>query len=335
MSANVMPIRPASLAGNAALSTVQLPPRGPLSPHQQLMVDGVLATGNISGRLPTAVARLCLEPLTDLVRHTVTWPGSAADGATWAGTFRFLIVEFQVAAGPLYVQIWSEPNDSILMEVGPGERDDPALQAIGERMKPALSGRGFAIGGNGRNYRKRLVAPRENELSTIACELLALVSDVLEYDGTSDLRYKFCQGTHFRLDHVCGSLSREALQRILLEWDIRSTPAKDDDNELAASACGFDFRLLMFEPRPDNRGEFDEVHFMCIVPMDEEKARELVNRVNSTRFLFKSSLIPATESQQSAICFTLPLALTGGVTLASLRYRVMDWFRSMRTICGR
>ncbi len=55
-----------------------------------------------------------------------------------------------------FVQIWAEPCCDLIVEVGPGNRDDEALQAFADGVRAALEDRGFEIGGNADNFRKTL-----------------------------------------------------------------------------------------------------------------------------------------------------------------------------------
>ena len=307
----------------------------PFRPQRQVDIEGTLLTAQAGGRAGEEMIRYCQEPLCDLVRQAILWPAPDPAGETWTGTFRFLIVEFADPSGPLYVQLWSEPFSPVLIEVGPGEREDPALQAIASRIAGPLTGRGFAIGGSARNYRKRFPAPLADEPALVAAEMLAVVTDVLGFDGTVDLQYRFCQSSHLRLDRVVQRLTPEVLQRILLEWDIRAGAPANVADELEASAHGFDVRFYFFDECRDHAGEFEEVHAMCIVRMDENRAREIVTKVNTVRYAFRAWPISADAGQRAGVCFTLPLPLAGGVTLRAIRSRLDDWFRCLQALCAR
>ena len=330
MSASIARIEPISTQAPAREEPVQAPLSTSLRPGHRITVNGVLAAARSVGRSREHTGELCFEPLSDFVRQLVDWSGNDS----WTGTFRFLIVEFVIDAGPLYAQLWSEPGQAVLMEVGPGERDEPALQAIGLRMKGALTGRGFVIGGNGRNYRKWLVAPESPDVAPIVHEMLALLTDLLGYDGTADLNYRFCQASHLRLENVRDSLTLKTLQRTLLEWGIPYLPLTEADDELNASFGGFGIQFLLFEPRSDRKGEYEELHGMSTVRMNDAKAREIVARVNGSRFLFKASLVRPTEDRPAGVSFALPLSFKGGVTMASVQWRLTDWISSMRKLCA-
>lgn len=335
MNASANGVLPASLSQAAHVLSDPQTKASPLRPQRHVAVEGTLLTARATRRTPDEVSKFCQDALSELVGQAILWPATAPAGETWTGTFRFLIVQFDVPDGSCYVQIWSEPVTPVLLEVGPGERTDPALQAIATRIAGPLAGRGFAIGGNARNYRKRLPVPLAEESARVAAEMLALVSEVLGYDGTTDLQYRFCQSSHLRADRVVQRVSPEFLQRVLAEWDIRAAVPPNVADALEASAHGFDVRFYFFDECGDHPGEFEEVHAMCIVRMDESRAREIVTRVNTTRFAFRAWPISVDTSRHAGVCFTLPLTLAGGVTLRALRLRLDDWFGCLRSLCAR
>ena len=120
MSASIARIEPISTQAPAREEPVQAPLPTSLRPGHRITVNGVLAAARSVGRSREHTGELCFEPLSDFVRQLVDWSGNDS----WTGTFRFLIVEFVIDAGPLYAQLWSEPGQAVLMEVGPGERDE-------------------------------------------------------------------------------------------------------------------------------------------------------------------------------------------------------------------
>jgi len=58
---------------------------------------------------------------------------------------------------------------------------------------PSLLTRGFEIGGPAGNFRKRVVATEEPAIRAVALEILAVMIDVLRYDGTSALTFRLHQ----------------------------------------------------------------------------------------------------------------------------------------------
>ena len=137
------------------------------------------------------------------------------------GDYRFLVVNFTDAANiSRYVQIWSEPYCDLTMEVGPGNREDETLKAVGDHLRPALTGRGFEIGGKASNFRKPLVATSKKSATCIANEILALVIELLGYNGATDLAYRIHQDSHLSAGHVLDGISRAQLFDWFNSWGL-------------------------------------------------------------------------------------------------------------------
>lgn len=141
------------------------------------------------------------------------------------------------------MQIWSEPFCNLIVEVGPGNREDAVLQAFANQVRDALLGRGFEIGGNADNYRKELPCSGNDDSPRVARELMAILVDVLGYDGSTDLTYQFHQGCNLRADHVVNGLSRWTLHTLLQTWGLRSSIPADESEVLDAGDLYQAFRV--------------------------------------------------------------------------------------------
>ncbi len=181
-------------------------------PHRTIDLDGTLVCAQPVPRKPEELAALCLPALVTLVEQVSLWGPDSGNRESRLGDYRFLVVDFTNAAGICrYAQVWSEPQGDLAMEVGPGNRDDAVLQACADSIRPILTGRGFEIGGNANNFLKDLVAPSAGDCARVAHELLAILTEVLQYDGTTDLTYRLHQDTNLRADHVIDGISRTQL----------------------------------------------------------------------------------------------------------------------------
>ena len=182
---------PAGSATNTTLPTSAPSELAEFAPHAVIDLRGVLICCQPRSRTSEVLSALCLAPLMDQVQQAGVWDIKCADPEGRFGDYRFLVVEFTDTAGICrYVQVWTEPHCDLIMEVGPGNREDTALQAVAARIRPTLTGRGFEIGGNANNFRKFLVAATEDNAKSVASEMLAILTDVLGYDGTVDLTYR-------------------------------------------------------------------------------------------------------------------------------------------------
>ena len=88
----------------------------------------------------------CLAALTSHLWQACWWPDSV--GGWTIGDYRFSIVEFEPTPGvPLYIQLWSEPEEPVLMEVASGNRNPRALKFVWRNQRKALEASGFTAGG--------------------------------------------------------------------------------------------------------------------------------------------------------------------------------------------
>jgi hypothetical protein len=70
-----------------------------------------------------------------------------------------------------FVQIWSEPFCELIVEVGPGHREDEARQSFANEISDLMMDRGFAIGGKADNFEKTLPVPSAADAPRVAREL--------------------------------------------------------------------------------------------------------------------------------------------------------------------
>jgi len=93
-----------------------------------------------------ALCDACLPALTASLWQTCCWPDAHTNHWT-IGDFRFLVLEFQPSrTACLYIQFWSEPDESVLMEVSSGNWNAGALKYIRREQRTALEALGFEVG---------------------------------------------------------------------------------------------------------------------------------------------------------------------------------------------
>src|SRR5262249_49848149 len=89
----------------------------------------------------------CLATLTARIWETCCWPDRMADG--WkVGDYNFIVISFDPAGddrAQLYVQLWSEPFEPVLVEACSGNWNPGAVKYIRRPQRQALEDRGFAI----------------------------------------------------------------------------------------------------------------------------------------------------------------------------------------------
>jgi hypothetical protein len=307
--------------------------RAEFEPHRSIDLEGTLACAQPVPRMPQELTALCLPALVTFVEQATLWGMNSESPESRLGDYRFLVLDFTNAADICrYAQIWSEPHGDLTMEVGPGNRDDAVLQASADSIRPVLTGRGFEIGGNANNFRKHLVAPSAGDCTRVAQELLAILTEVLQYDGTADLTYRLHQDTHLREDHVVDGISRSALFDYLKAWGLSPSRGDDADDVLEVRDRDLGFRVLLRAQKVKPKSHYWEIHCFAIFPLHHDAAAEVLKEFNATAGLFKVFA----ESDEGALTREIGIAtginLVGGVTLDHIRAEIMEWLEAARKL---
>ncbi len=304
-----------------------------IAPHESIALDGVLCCGQPLPRPRSDISAIVLQPLINLVRQATDWTDPSGDEGQYLGDYRFLVLDAMSASGiGTFVQIWSEPFDELTVEVGPGDRDDAVRQAFADQIRESLLDRGFEIGGNANNFRKSLPAPSTEDSPRVAREMLAILMDVLGYDGRTDLAYKFQQESHLRAGHTLTGLSCSTLQMLCNRWGLRSRVSGDENNLLEARDLHQDFQLNLFCPQTHRKGHFWEVHCVVFLDLTQEKAGALVSEVNGKPHLMKAFVTSDSSDPTQQVRLSFGINLAGGVTLEHVRCQIVEFLELVRRL---
>lgn len=311
----------------AATPNSESPPITPeFAPHEVVNLRGTLACGQSQSRSADQLTALCLPALVGLVEQTAAWSADSTDPEERLGDYRFLVVDFTDEADICrFVQIWPEPNCDLVMEVGPGDREDTTLQAVADRLRPALIGRGFEIGGNASNFRKLLVAPSKKSATCIANEILALVTEVLGYNGATDLAYHIHQNSHLSAGHVLDGISRAQLFDWFKAWGMSPRRIEGEDDTLEAHERELKFRALLSVPKLNPKGHFWEIHCHTTFPLPNDAADELLAEYNRKVTLFKVFAVSCPDEGTREIGVAVGINLAGGVRPTHIRSQIREW----------
>jgi hypothetical protein len=303
------------------------------APHEEIALDGVLCCGQPLPRTRSEISGIALPSLINLVRQVTDWTDPSGDEGQYLGDYRFLVLDTLTASGiEAFVQIWSEPFDELVVEVGPGDRDDAARQAFADRIRESLYDRGFEIGGNADNFRKTLPSPAKEDSPRVARELLAILMDVLGYDGRTDLAYKLQQDTNLRAGHVVTGLSCSALQLLCTRWGLRSRISPDENNLLDAHDLHQDFQLNLFCPQTHRKGHFWEIHCVVFLGLTKDQAHELMREVNGKPHLMKAFVTSDSGDLTQQVRLSFGINLAGGVTLDHVRCQIVEFLELVRRL---
>lgn len=315
-------------ASSDGLTQLEVP-----APHRAAKLEGVLCCGRPKARRRAQISDIALEPLNHLVRQVVEWSGPSVDADQYLGDYRFLVVDVSTASGTdAYVQIWSEPHDQLVMEVGPGNREDALLQAFADSIREPLLDRGFSIGGNANNYRKELSVPSIEDAPRVAREMLAILLDVLGYDGRTDLAYKFQQDSNLKDAQVLTGIDRSTLCMLLRRWGLRATPSAEDSKVIDAMSMDLNFQLQLYCAQPPRKGHFWEIHCFTTLTMTADEATLLVEKVNGHMYLIKAHVTALPQEPIHEVRLAVGINLAGGVTLDHIRAQISEFLQVVRKL---
>jgi len=311
--------------------TSNVPPM--FAPHRAINLDGVLCCAQRTERRREQLAGIILKALTELVAQVVLWSVGSADADRHVGDTRFLVITLNTGSGTdAYVQIWSAPFESLVMEVGPGNRRDALLQAFADGIREPLLDRGFAIGGAADNYEKVLPPPSVKDAVRIAREILAILLDVLKYDGHTDLAYRFHQASILEDSHVLTSIDRQTLCKLMQRWGFEATLSTDVSTVIKVSSWELKFQLQLAVPNPERTSNFREIHCFANFTSPANEATSIAEKVNGRPYLMKAHVTTLPGALQQKIRLSVGINLAGGVTLDHIRAQIVEFLHAVRRL---
>ncbi|MDX2168231.1 MAG: hypothetical protein SF182_14245 [Deltaproteobacteria bacterium] len=270
------------------------------------------------------IAARALDRMSEHLRMACAWPPAGIERAAAIGDYRFYIVEFSPAPDvEIYLQIWSEPGDPVLFEVSSGYAHGPTAAYLTPRMHDALMGRGFAPGDAQHNFRKRLPVEGRADEQALAREILAILSEVLGYDGRSALRFRLHQGSRTESTHGFTAMQPGDFLRLLHDWGVAADLANGDAPVIHANAAGVLFAAHFERPQPPPFTRFEVVVLASALRGPRPRAGALNRRLRLGRAIQRSA---------EEVLITLPLLIGGGVTAGNLQRQVQTWIDDLREV---
>jgi hypothetical protein len=155
-----------------------------------------------SDRVAAAVARTCQwgEPFED-------WD---------VGDYRFLVLDFSPKKDVgLYVQIWTEPGEPVLVEACSGAWNPSARPYVKAPQRAALRKLGYSVGGRARNYQKYWTLSPPADARALADELLSILVEVFGYRGQRPLDMTYSSEGRTEPGRVFPALAVDDVKRML------------------------------------------------------------------------------------------------------------------------
>lgn len=160
------------------------------------------ARARIVGRVAAVVARAC------------EWGGFAED---WdVGDYRFLVLDFSPRRNVgLYVQIWTEPGEPVLIEACSGAWNPAARPYVRSRQRAALRKLGYRVDGQARNYQKCWTLSPLADAGALAGELASILVDVFGYRGRHPLEMTYCSDSRTTAARAFPAVAIDDVKRML------------------------------------------------------------------------------------------------------------------------
>jgi hypothetical protein len=173
--------------------------------------------------LPTFAARIW---------ETCCWPEHMAGG--WKiGDSKFIVCSITPdSKTELYVQLWSEPQELVLMEVCSGEWSPGSVKYAQEPQRRLLRSLGYTKGGQANNFGKDVEVRNVAEAENVAREALRIFFEGFGYRGQWPLEIRCAQAARADQQPVFSSLTPEDLAKLLSEHGYRSAIPDVEDTAL-------------------------------------------------------------------------------------------------------
>jgi len=166
-------------------------------------------------KLTAAGARArAIDRVAAIVARACEWGQPVTD---WdVGDYRFLVLDFGPRKGvSLYVQIWTEPGEPVLIEACSGAWNPTARPYVQASQRAALRKLGYRLGGRARNYQKHWVLSPPSDARALADELLSILVDPFGYRGQRPLDMVYCSEGRSEPGRVFPALAIDDVKRML------------------------------------------------------------------------------------------------------------------------
>jgi len=147
-------------------------------------------------------------------------------GEDWnVGDYRFLVLEFWPAEGEcLYIQLWTEPGESVVVEACSGAWTPSARKYIRTPQRAALRALGYEIGGRARNFEKRWRVTNSGGARALASELVNILVNIFGYRGRQPLLMQYCAEGRAHHEPVFNGLVIDDVRRMLAIAGMTAIP---------------------------------------------------------------------------------------------------------------
>lgn len=303
------------------------------APWRPFSDKGVLVKAQKTPRDAKAIFAACERTLVSHLKAVCLWPAKERNRSWRAGDHSFYILDFMPAPETMvYVQFWSEPDeDGAIFEVSSGAWNPPADKYVDPEKQELLRDHGFEIGGNADNFRKIFTIEGAKDLRAMAREAVAILTKVLGYDGTLELRYQLQLETAYAMRHVLTEVSPYTLQKLMREWGFPAE-LKVEKGRAAWIESRTDhgqFGVVFGGEAKEGSGRYHAVKLRTFRQVEPEDVLAVANLLNRGLPSHK-----VTVDDDGDLVIETEMRLYEGVTAEHLKSRFELWREMMRRIAA-
>jgi len=300
-------------------------------PQRPLEESGTLVEPKRTGHAPAAILAQCESALLAHLRAACLWPDRQRNRTWRIGDYALYVLDFSPAVGSeAYLQFWSEPDeDGVIVHVSWGGRRWRGNKKGGARRREQLLERGFEAGSNAGNFRKIVAARNAKDLRAVVREAVAILCEVLGYDGRVPLTFRLNLGTRLRREPVFDAISPGDLAKLMRRWGFAAeVDHHDDDHNLITSSVGDQpFFIAFVGEHPEGSHEYGMVELRTYFAFEGGMPEGLSNAINQNFVTVKASL-----DEEGDLIVQDAILLHGGVTEASLALSFGIWKQTIEEI---
>jgi hypothetical protein len=277
-----------------------------------------------TAQLPAALMAACERVLLTHLKAVCRWPESQRNESWRAGDYSFYVLSFVPAPGTqVYVQFWSEPDeDGVIFEVSSGAWNPPADQYVNADRQELLRDHGFEIGGNAENFKKTVVIANSKDLRGLAREAVAILTKVLDWNGTQALGYELSLQSGSEMRYVLEAVSPATLVKLMHEWGLPAVLKRSGDQPplIESQTDQGSFGVLFGDETAEGSGSFRALKLRTYRKIESEDASAAASALNEALFEVKTTVDSDGDLMLESVIF-----LHHGVTAKHLQARFAIW----------
>lgn len=274
-------------------------------------------------RSAMAVLESCGAMLASHLAHVCVWPEHRRNERWRVGDYSYYTLSFCPKPNvELYLQLWSEPDEqTAICEVSSGAKDGSVADYLDFSKHELLRDHGFEIGGGGANFRKIVSFTNWDNAHSVAREVIAILCNVLGYDGTVDLNYKLSLQTPYYQRLVLSELSPDTLRKLMNEWGFSAELKTDEKSRPVVRARNGAFAVFLLDESKVGSRRYRRLRLTAYPKqkLSSDSPQELVIKIN------RGLPLTASCDKDGDLLVTSDVFLHGGVTLDHLRDRIELW----------